>query len=235
MKRGKAGWDESRQNQEPEDDVGARIDYSALKPGMTKRFPTVLERYSVQKFFVSPPASEKSGEKADAEGEKAPEAPCEDQWVCRHSNKLIIVGVAQTHAIFTQKDASGSPRKVASIDWTGNNGSSRQGIVVSGKGGRKGGIAVNPDSLLCTVTMDDGTAYKLRACVRGSLVEANPRLVGEAGCELLLRKPASEAYLAIIRPFFSDGPKVTDHLLSREQYCELRGVPLESTFLNPSA
>ena len=235
MKRGKAGWNDPRENAEPEDDIGARIDYSALKPGMTKRFPSVLERYSVQRFFVSPRPTEKTTEEASSEEGKtqdAVERPCEDQWVCQHSNKLIIVGIAQTHAIFSQKN--GVQRKVKNIDWTGSKGSDRQGLKVFGKGGRKGGIAVNPESVLCSVTMDDGTVYKLRACVRGSLLEVNPRLVGESGCELLLRKPASEAYLAIIRPYFHDGKSVTDNLLSREQYCALRNVPLESTFLNPS-
>ena len=245
MKRGTPeGHEEGvRESVEPEDDVGARIDFSLLKPGVTKRFPSFLERYTVQKFrVVPPPPSEKATEETKttetktetAKAETPTEIPCEDQWVCQHSNKLLVVGVAQTHAMFARRDAAtGRAHRIAGIDWTSSSGADRQELRVSGKGGRRGGVGVAPESLLCAVTMDDGTVYRLRACVKGTLVEVNPRLVGAAGCALLAQKPATEGYLALVRPKHAEAASCTDGLLSREQYCALRHVPLESTFLNP--
>lgn len=207
--------------------MGARIDFSLLKPGVTKRFPSFLERYTVQKFHAVPPPPA-------ADAPAATEVACEDQWVCQHSNKLLVVGVAQTHAIFARRDAAtGRAHRVVGIDWTSSSGADRQELRVTGKGGRKGGVGVGPESLLCAVTMDDGTVYRLRACVKGTLVEVNPRLVGAAGCALLAQRPATEGYLALIRPKFVEAATCTAGLLTREQYCALRHVPLESTFLNP--
>ena len=240
MKRGKAGGgheDGARESVEPEDDMGARIDFSLLKPGVTKRFPSFLERYTVQKFHAvppPPPAAPDTKETEAAAEAAAAEVPCEDQWVCQHSNKLLVVGVAQTHAIFTRTDpATGRAHRIAGIDWTSSSGADRQELRVTGKGGRKGGVGVGPESLLCAVTMDDGTVYRLRACVKGTLVEVNPRLVGAAGCALLAARPATEGYLALVRPKHCEAATCTDALLTREQYCALRHVPLESTFLNP--
>ena len=249
MKRGKAGGggreDGARESVEPEDDMGARIDFSLLKPGVTKRFPSFLERYTVQKFRAVPPpppltpAETAPAETAPATSEAAttttPEVPCEDQWVCQHSNKLVVVGVAQTHAIFTRTDpATGRAHRVVGIDWTSNSGADRQELRVTGKGGRKGGVGVGPESLLCAVTMDDGTVYRLRAAVKGTLVEVNPRLVGAAGCALLMARPATEGYLALVRPKHAEAATCTAGLLTREQFCALRHVPLETTFLNPA-
>lgn len=240
MKRGKAGGgggheDGVRESVEPEDDMGARIDFSLLKPGVTKRFPSFLERYTVQKFHAVPPPPAADAPEAQAtEAPAATEVACEDQWVCQHSNKLLVVGVAQTHAIFARRDAAtGRAHRVVGIDWTSSSGADRQELRVTGKGGRKGGVGVGPESLLCAVTMDDGTVYRLRACVKGTLVEVNPRLVGAAGCALLAQRPATEGYLALIRPKFVEAATCTAGLLTREQYCALRHVPLESTFLNP--
>ena len=224
MKRGSHSDSTERgHGDEPDDDTGARIDFAALKPGVTKRFPSYLERYCTQKFHLVPPPGDSTG------------APCEDQWVCQHSNKLVLVGVAQTHAIFAQKGAAGAARNIAAIDWTSSSsGADRQNMKVTGKGGRKGGVWVNPDSVLCTVTMDDGSTYRLRACIKGVLVEVNPRLVGEAGCALLQQKPATEGYLAVIRPKFEEARTCTAALATREEYCSVRGVPLDSTFRDPA-
>lgn len=201
-----------QQQQQPsvsaeDEDMGARIDYSALKPGL-KRFPSFIERYTTQRFHTT---------------ERG-----EDEWVCQHSNKLILVGIAPTHPIVAV-----AGRSVAKVDFaaSGSREKSLLDMKVSGKG-KKGGVWVQRDTALCEVTMSDGAVYKVRACVRGTLIEVNARLAEDPG--LLQRKANTEGYVAIIRPKLDEADMTAataaaQGLLSRDEYCALRGVPPSAT------
>lgn len=57
---------------------------------------------------------------------------------------------------------------------------------VSGK--KKGGaVFMSPRDMICSVSLSDGSSFKIFACVRGSIIEINKRLVGEP--ELLMSDP----------------------------------------------
>ena len=185
-----------------DEDLGARIDYSSLKPGL-KRFPSFIERYTTQYFHTT--------------------EQCEDEWVCQHSNKLILVGIAPTHPIL-----SDAGRSVSKVDFAASGSRERSllDMKVSGKG-KKGGVWMQRDTAICEVTMSDGAVYKVRACVRGMLIEVNARLAEDPG--LLQRKPNTEGYVAILRPKLEEADSVAKGLKTRDEYCALRGVPPSAT------
>ena len=57
---------------------------------------------------------------------------------------------------------------------------------MSGK--KKGGaVFMGPRDMICTVNVSDGSSFKMYACVRGSIIEINKRLVDEP--ELLSADP----------------------------------------------
>jgi len=127
---------------------------------------------------------------------------------------LLIVGVAPTHKMFQN-------RKVVKVDFNVAK-QDRSKFVVKGKR-KKGGIILKPDAHLAQITCDDGTEYMLRACVPGTLLEVNERLIQ---CpNLLMTKSASEAFVAIIMPGNKDKDKVKELLnqyLRNEPFTAMR-------------
>jgi glycine cleavage system H lipoate-binding protein len=145
----------------------------------------------------------------------------EDQYVYEHPNSLLIVGIAPTHKMFQN-------RKVVKIDFNVAK-QDRSKSVVKGKR-KKGGIILKPEANLAQVTCDDGTEYMLKACVPGTLLEVNERLIQQP--DLLMTKSASEAFVAIIMPGNRDKDKVKELLqqyLRSEAFAALRnGVQISS-------
>ena len=210
QREGRNFHDEGNGGDDVIEDNGAAIDFSALTPGKAVRFPSYLERYSTKRF------------RSDSSEE------IHDQWVCQHSNKLCIVGVCPSHALFLDPEDA-----IVDIDWTGPSGTDKQNVKVTGKG-KKGGAFVQPDSILCCVKTKKGKEYKLRACVRGSLIEVNPRLVGESGCKLLTEHMNSEGYLAIISPPRDDSSEKTlSGLLTPEEFKKKRRISDDELFADP--
>jgi glycine cleavage system H lipoate-binding protein len=119
-------------------------------------------------------------------------------------------------------------RKVVKIDFNVAK-QDRSKSVVKGKR-KKGGIILKPEANLAQVTCDDGTEYMLKACVPGTLLEVNERLIQQA--DLLMTKSASEAFVAIIMPGNRDKDKVKELLqqyLRSEAFAALRnGVQISS-------
>jgi glycine cleavage system H lipoate-binding protein len=119
-------------------------------------------------------------------------------------------------------------RKVVKIDFNVAK-QDRSKSVVKGKR-KKGGIILKPEANLAQVTCDDGTEYMLKACVPGTLLEVNERLIQQP--DLLMTKSASEAFVAIIMPGNRDKDKVKELLqqyLRSEAFAALRnGVQISS-------
>lgn len=44
---------------------------------------------------------------------------------------------------------------------------------------KKGGIWVDETTILCEITCDDGSVYKIPSCIRARLAEVNSRLLEE--------------------------------------------------------
>ena len=137
----------------------------------------------------------------------------EDQVVLLHSNRICLVSLSPKHPLIQ------SNKKVASLEFQVGNPKKpidRLSNKVTGKG-KKGGQSVDEKAILCVVNCEDGSKYLLRSCVRGTLIEINPLIVETPS--LLLEKPFSEGYLAVILPKLPEGlERLKTDLLTEEQY-----------------
>lgn len=83
-----------------------------------------------------------------------------------------------------------------------------------------GGLATrrhcSEQSRLCDVVCDDGTRYRIRACMKGYLLELNQRIKEDP--ELLHTRTMTEGYVAVLQPKREDEDKVSVGLLSEAMY-----------------
>jgi len=66
--------------------------------------------------------------------------------------------------------------------------------------------------------------FTLYSCVRGNLLEVNERLITEPN--LLLTKPHTEGFIAIIYPEKNEIDTAIQHLTTYEDYYKLRTIPI---------
>jgi glycine cleavage system H lipoate-binding protein len=63
---------------------------------------------------------------------------------------------------------------------------------------KKGAAKMDDKTVVCEAKCSNGQTYRLRSCVRGSLLEANERLVSDPS--LLITMPQTDGYVAIVLP-----------------------------------
>jgi len=154
--------------------------------------PSVIERYYDQKYKVD-----------------IKKQPAFDQCVLAHSNKICIITLAKSHKLITEGKV---PTEVTfKVDAKTDRAKNK----VSGKG-KKGAQWLTENSPLCHVTCEDGSQYTLYSCIRGHLFEVNMNLVSEP--RLLIDKPTTNGYLAIIMPKAFEFNNQMERLLTKEQY-----------------
>eukprot|EP00727_Mastigamoeba_balamuthi_P011153 m51a1_g6660 putative protein fam206a-like (184) ;mRNA; f:161254-161888 len=172
-----------------EDDGGddAPIDLSKIAPGAG--FPSFVQRYTSQYYCLS-----------EEEGQR------QDQYVYQHHNKLLLVGVAPTHAMLAA--ASGGVTRVEFAASAANR-------VIHGKR-KTGGLWLEPRTAICEVTTGDGRVHKVRSCVRGHLLEVNDRLAAEPA--LLGTAAATLGWIAIVKPKYDAQEQCVEHLTTAEAY-----------------
>lgn len=93
---------------------------------------------------------------------------------------------------------------------------------------RKGtGVWVNKETTICTFRMhgSDGDGLVCKAAVKGKFLTSNKALCQDSS--ILLKRPHDEGFLCTLCLFPDDRDKALKQLLTREQYCELRDVPIE--------
>ncbi|KAF4028192.1 Glycine cleavage H-protein [Phytophthora infestans] len=165
-----------------------------------KRRGTMIERYYTEMFAC------------DTMGK-----PMEDQYVHMHSNRLCVLGVAESHPVMQEE--------LVSVEFTQNVLQSR----VTGKK-KKGGQFMLPNTVLCVLKCKSGHEFKLYSCMRGALIEVNERLQKEP--ELLKQKNQSDGYLAIIQPKKVEVSEIQQSLLSKEEYRQFRAISKAHTESN---
>ncbi|ETV97917.1 hypothetical protein, variant [Aphanomyces invadans] len=133
--------------------------------------------------------------------------PSEDQFINMHSNRLCVIGIAPGHAIFTRG------LTVIAIDFEPTIVESK----VSGKK-KKGGVWLNPDTVLCRIKCSTGDVFAFRSCIRGALIEINESLTPA----LFTTKPFTQGFLAIVRPKPVEIVEIQASLLPQQDYLELR-------------
>ncbi|XP_023151988.1 protein Abitram [Amphiprion ocellaris] len=154
--------------------------------------PSVVDRYYTRWY------------RADMKGK-----PCEDHCILQHSNRICVITLAETHPILQ------NGRTIKSINYQISNGCSRLNNKVSGKS-KRGGQFLTDFAPLCRITCSDETEYTIYSCIRGRLLEVNENIL-EAP-ELLLEKPSTDGYIAVILPKFEESKSITENLLSREEF-----------------
>ncbi|KAF6717550.1 Protein Simiate [Oryzias melastigma] len=137
---------------------------------------------------------------------------CEDHCILQHSNRLCVVTLAETHPVLQ------NGRTIKSIDYQISNGCSRLNNKVSGKS-KRGGQFLTDFAPLCRITFIFYCFCNLKAafsCIRGRLLEVNENILERPN--LLLEKPSTEGYIAVILPKFEESKSVTENLLSRKEF-----------------
>jgi hypothetical protein len=146
-----------------------------------------------------------------------------------YAGSLCIVGLAASHSIVKER------KSVVAINYDVG-GTDRSQNQVKGKR-KKGGIWLEVNSLLCEIRCADGYEYRVRACVRGHLLEVNPRLQHDlsllsspdkvcCGCEQRMHRlmpdwckltrwrmqASTEGFICIIKPTFQEADTAGNHL-----------------------
>ncbi|KAM6899358.1 protein Abitram [Xenentodon cancila] len=135
--------------------------------------------------------------------------PCEDHCILQHSNRICVVTLAETHPVLQ------NGRGIKSINYQISSNCSRLNNKVSGKS-KRGGQFLTDFAPLCRITCSDETEYTVYSCIRGRLLEVNENILETPN--LLLEKPSTEGYIAVILPKFEESKSITESLLSREAF-----------------
>ena len=132
-------------------------------------YPSVVERYFTQRYIRR-------------EGDN-------DTCILYHSNKICLVTLAKSHAIF-KKGAV-----IKKVNFKVGEKLDRTNNKVSGKK-KHGGQRVDEHSILCLVECEDDSLYTIRAGVKGKLVEVNEPLIENPN--LLMTKSETDGYIAVV-------------------------------------
>lgn len=160
---------------------------------ISRRGSTVLPATTIERYFTLH-AGVGLARRADS-GESCNE--CEDVYVARHHNGICVVCLSPQHPAVVE----GS--EVVQVEFRP---ASRQ--VVGKK--KRGGVFLEPDSRLATITTKTGISYTAHAAVRGILVETNLQLREKPG--LVSSHPLTNGYLAVVLPRPTERNTATDHL-----------------------
>ncbi|KAM9838734.1 protein Abitram isoform 1-T1 [Aulostomus maculatus] len=154
--------------------------------------PSVIDRYYTRWY------------RADMKGKQS-----EDHCILQHSNRICVITLAETHTVLQ------NGRAIKNITYQISNGCSRLNNKVSGKS-KRGGQFLTDFAPLCRITCTDDTEYTIYSCIRGRLLEVNENILETPS--LLLEKPSTEGYIAIILPKFEESKSITENLLTREDF-----------------
>lgn len=154
--------------------------------------PSFTERYFQAKYLVN----------TDKEVD-------EDHCVLVHSNRICIVTLAPSHPVVASK------KTISTINFQIGDKTNRLNNVVQGKR-KHGAQGLKPEAVLCEIECEDGCKYSVQSCVHGKLIEINENLVKNP--QLLVEKPKSDGYIAIILPHLSKNDKFQSKLILEEDY-----------------
>ncbi|XP_066571862.1 protein Abitram isoform X2 [Amia ocellicauda] len=146
--------------------------------------------------------------------------PCEDHCILQHSNRICVITLAESHPIVQQG------KKIKSINYQISANCSRLQNKVSGKS-KRGGQFLTEFAPLCRIMCADGEEYTICSCIRGRLLEVNEDLITNS--DLLLEKPSTEGYIAVVLPKFEESKSVTQGLLTRTEYEDIVSKRQSST------
>lgn len=131
-----------------------------------------------------------------------------DQRVSFHTNRVCMISLAENHPVMKEKKVISKINCVVNkIDRLAN--------VASGKG-KRGAQKLSQNSILCYIECDDGTSYPVYSCIKGKLLEVNENLLTKP--HLIIDKPTSDGYIALILPRIITSCENKDSMLSQNEY-----------------
>lgn len=130
----------------------------------------------------------------------------EDTCVARHHNGICMICLSPRHPIVQQR------KTLRSVDYR------LPFREVRGKR-KRGGTFVESVTRLCTLICDSGEEYVVKCAVKGVLVEYNSTL--EENPSMVLKKPLTDGYLAIVLPTRNLIRSAVDDLKSQNEYDKL--------------
>ncbi|XP_052095139.1 protein Abitram-like isoform X1 [Mytilus californianus] len=173
----------------------ATNDQSESKTGSDKTHLSVVERYYKPKYILDCQANED-----------------EDLCILTHSNRICIITLAPSHPVVRDKKTIKQISfKVGGVDRLNNK--------VSGKG-KRGAQELNAGSPICKIACVDGEEFTVYSGIKGQLIEVNECLIQNP--ELILKKPLTEGYIAIVLPKLKDHEQVLKKLKTEEEYKQRR-------------
>lgn len=154
-------------------------------------YPSVVERFFSKHYFCRD------------------EAYDEMHIILRHSNRICLIGLDQSH-IAVKKGIKSINFDVGNCDRSKNQ--------VSGKG-KRGAMNLQPLSMIAIVTCVDDTEYKVVSTITGKLIEVNERLVNTPN---LIGKNGN-GYVAIVLPKLDKSTDIISELLTESEYLKKIG------------
>lgn len=136
-----------------------------------------------------------------------------DQRISFHTNRICMVSLADNHPIIKGR------KQVTRIDCKVDSKTDRFKNSPSGKG-KRGAQRLDVNSVLCFVECSDGTRYPVYSCMNGKLLEINESLIENP--QLLVEKPVSEGYIALLLPVLKEYEAMKSAMLDREEYLLLK-------------
>lgn len=130
----------------------------------------------------------------------------EDICILEHSNRICVITLAHSHPVVYEG------KKITKIEF------------LDIKTGKQWTHETSP---VCRIICDDGNVYSVLASIRGKLIEVNERLLVDP--QLLVDKPNTEGYLAMLLPRKLEHSTEMQRLSSAEVYEHLLETRQKST------
>lgn len=126
----------------------------------------------------------------------------QDHVVLFHSNRLCLIGLAKSHVAIS--------KGIVSINYNVGN-CDRSLNKVKGKH-KKGGMNLQPTTLLAELICKDGSAYKVVSCITGKLIETNSLIDSE---KLSIE---GDGYIAVILCKPENCDRIKSSLIAEKDY-----------------
>jgi hypothetical protein len=113
-------------------------------------------------------------------------------WVAQHSNFTCVLGICPDSPIFSKNIT------VVSVDFNAGKRVDRAALQVRGKG-KKGSLHCSHETLLCVLTLSDGSDVPVLCGIRAKLLQVNGRLKDTP--DLLRTDGFDTGYLSVMTMF----------------------------------
>lgn len=182
----------------------------------TLKPPSTIDRYFTLHYGISLARrvvrdKPRGGETGTKDGDKAINVELgltigEDTCIARHHNGICLICLSPRHPIVQHE------KTLQSVEYR------LPFREVYGKR-KRGGTFVESITRLCTLTCKSGEEYVVKCAVKGKLIEYNAAL--EDNPSLVMKKPLTDGYLAVVLPTRNLIRSAVDELKSQKEYDKL--------------